>query len=321
MAPTIILAKDFNINNVTFSDVKMLDNGGKIVYVSYNKSPFLMQTPKMKAPFGLSMWDNDGKNVPKYTLDLSFGGMDSSPQLQAFYEVLENMDVRMVNDGFDNQQSWFKGKKYGSREIVEALYTPIIKYAKDKNTGERSDKYPPTMKLNVPFRDGTFACDAFDDNRKPVNVESIETKGSFINAIIQCTGVWFAGGKFGVSWKVVQMKYTPASMSFMGQCAFRDDDNENGDGGRRGYDADVDTGAARVGNKSREEHDSEEDEEDEDEDRNEISVEDTREDGPSSRQMTNANAPEDDDDVDEPCTRQKRVSAAPTKKKVYTRSK
>jgi hypothetical protein len=193
MAPNIVLPKNFDITNVGFSDVKVLDNGGKIVYVSYNSAPLVMQTPPMVAPFGMSMWDNDGKQAPKYSLDLSFKAMDVSPQLQTFYHVLEELDRRLVDDGFANQQTWFKGKKYGSRDIVEALYTHLIKHAKDRETGERTDKYPPTFKLGVPFRDGAFVCDAFDDQRRTLNLNDIDTKGAKVTAIMQCTGLWFAG--------------------------------------------------------------------------------------------------------------------------------
>ena len=211
MASNIILAKDFDINNVSFSDVRMLDNGGKIVYVSYNKAPMIIQTPQMTAPFGMSKWDNDGKATPKYTLDLSFKGMDKSPALGSFYEMLKQLDARLVEDGFANQGSWFKGKKYGSKEIVEALYTPLIKHAKDRDTGEITDKYPPTFKATVPFKENKFVCDVYDDARNLVDLSTMETKGSRITAIIQCMGLWFAGGKFGSSWRIVQMKVAPSA--------------------------------------------------------------------------------------------------------------
>lgn len=224
MAPPIVLAKNFDINNVSYSEPRALESGGKIVYLSYNGTPLIMQTPVMSAPFGLSMWDNDGKVAPKYSLDLSFKGMDTSPQLRSFYDALENLDQRLVDDGFANQSSWFKGKKYGSRDIVEALYTTQIKYPKDRDTGERTDKYPSTFKLGVPFRDGAFACDVFDDNKQPVDINTIETKGAHVTAIVQCTGIWFAGGKFGASWRIVQMKVVPNKTAFVGY-AFRDDDD------------------------------------------------------------------------------------------------
>jgi hypothetical protein len=212
MSSTITLAKEFDINNVSFSDVRMLDNGGKVVYVSYKNAPLILQTPQMVAPFGMSQWENEGKSNTKYTIDLSFKAMDKNPSMQAFYRSLETIDAKLVKDGFKNQHTWFKGKKYNSEEIVEALYTPLIRHAKDRQTGEITDKYPPTFKLTVPYKDGKFTCEAFDDSRNPVDIATVETKGSKVTAIIQCMGLWFAGGKFGSTWRIVQMKVVPNAM-------------------------------------------------------------------------------------------------------------
>lgn len=226
MAPTITLTKDFDVNNLSFSDVKALENGGKLVYVSYRKAPLLIQTPTMKAPFGLSKWDNnDGKSNAKYTLDLSFSGNDNSSSLMAFQKVLESIDERLVNEAFASAGTWFRGKKIASREIVEALYTPVLKFAKDKETGEVSDKYAPTIKLSVPFKDGAFACDVYDDKKELVDLNSMETKAAKVTAIVQCTGVWLAGGKLGLSWKIVQMRVQPSAMHLKSY-AFHDSDDE-----------------------------------------------------------------------------------------------
>jgi hypothetical protein len=208
MANSITLAKDFDVSKITYSDVKVLDNGGKVIYVSYNKAPLILQTPEMSAPFGLQKWSNDN-NRDKYTLDLSFKGLDQRSGLQSFYNVLNSLDKKLVEDGFTNQQSWFRGKKLPSKEVVEALYTPLIKYAKDKDTGEPTDKYPPTFKMNVPFKDDKFMCEVYDDKRNQADLSSMETKGSRVTAIMQCTGLWMAGGKFGSSWRVLQMKVVP----------------------------------------------------------------------------------------------------------------
>jgi hypothetical protein len=263
MAPTIILSKDFDVSNVSFSDAKTLDNGGKIVYVSYNKTPFILQTPQMSVPFGLSKWDNDGKVNPKYTLDLSFKNMDASSHIQAFYKVLETLDNHLIESGFKNQATWFKGKKFSSKEIVEALYTPLIKHAKDKETGERTDKYPATFKMTIPYKDNNFLCDVYNADHDIVDLENIETKSSKVTAIIQCTGLWFAGGKFGSSWKAVQLKCVQSSSSIKGfaiQEQFDEavDDSENandvvevpvpstGDGGKESSSDEDDEGEDEV---------------------------------------------------------------------------
>lgn len=220
---SITLAKDFDVSKLSYNDVRMLDNGGKVVYVSYDKAPLILQTPDMYAPFGMQKWTNDNRD--KYTLSLSFRGMDKRPSVQAFYDVLNTLDKKLVDDGFKNQQTWFRGRKYGSAEVLEALYTPLISHAKDKNTGEITDKFPATFKVTIPSKDGSFTCEVYDDSRNIVpDLNALNTKGAKIGAIIQFMGLWFAGGKFGSSWRVVQMKVSP-NQSIRG-FAFKEDPDD-----------------------------------------------------------------------------------------------
>jgi hypothetical protein len=207
MMNNITLVKDFDIAKLSYNDVRLLDNGGKVVYVSYNKAPLILQTPMMYAPFGVQKWTNDGRD--KYTLSLSFRGKDTSKSMQSFYDMLHAVDTKLVEDGFSNQSTWFKGKKYNSKEVLEALYTPLITPAKDKNTGDVTDKYPATFKMTVPTKDNEFTCEVYDDKQNQVDLLSMNTKGARVSALIQFSGLWFAGGKFGSSWRVVQLLVKP----------------------------------------------------------------------------------------------------------------
>jgi hypothetical protein len=200
---SIVLPSDFDASQITYSEPRVLDNGGKVVYVSFNKKKLIMQTPEMMAPFGLSKWNNEGKANDKYSLDLSFKGRDTREVLNKFYDGLKSFDKKLVEDGLNHCQTWLK-KQYKSLDVVEALYTPIVKHAKD-------DKYPPTFKLSLPHNGSQFTCDVYDGNRNLVDIANLETKGARVSAIIQCVGIWIAGSKYGCSWKVLQMKITPPS--------------------------------------------------------------------------------------------------------------
>lgn len=209
---SIILPSNFDVSNVSYSAPRTLDNGGRAIYMSLNKSPIVLQTPEMVAPYGVSNWNDDGKGPDKYSLDLSFKGKEGRENLNTFFEKMVSLDKKLVQDGVDNSMTWLK-KKYNSVDVVEALYTPMVKYAKDKTTGEITDKYPPTFKLKIPFVNGSFQCEVYDNKRKSVDLkELIDTgafKGAKVTAIIQCLGIWVAGGKYGCSWKVLQMRVTP----------------------------------------------------------------------------------------------------------------
>jgi hypothetical protein len=60
---------------------------------------------------------------------------------------------------------------------------------------------------------------AFD---KELPVDQVLTKRSNVTAIVQCTGVWFAGGKFGSTWKAVQIRVDNQPDQIRGP-AFRSD--------------------------------------------------------------------------------------------------
>lgn len=199
----VILAKDFDMKNVRLGSLKTLDNGGKVVYINYKNHPLIIQTPKLKAPFGLSNWEN------KYSLDLSLNGYEGSQESTAmFYKALNGLDEFMLEQGLQNGMAWFK-KKMASKEVVDALYTRNVKFSKDRATGEITDKYPPTFKLPVPNRDGKFQVDVYDANRNNIDLASVDLKGAKVTAIAQCLGLWLAGGKFGCSWKIIQLKVEP----------------------------------------------------------------------------------------------------------------
>lgn len=204
--PQIVKSDNFKSELLSYSEPKKLGHGGQAIYVSYDGKPFIIQTPKMGMPWGMGKFDGD---VPKYSLDLSFKGMDGNGSMESFYKTLETIDEKLLSDGVTNSMAWFKKKKQ-TKEVCKALYAPQIKLSKDEN-GEPNGKYPPTFKVKVPWRDGAFQCDAYDTSRNLIqeDLSNVLVKGCQVQALIQCVGIWFAGGKYGCSWKVVQMKVTP----------------------------------------------------------------------------------------------------------------
>lgn len=206
---SIILPANLDVSSVTYSAPRTLDNGGRSIYMSLNRSPIVLQTPEMVAPYGISNWNDDGKGPDKYSLDLSFKGKEGRDNLNSFFEKMVALDKKLVCDGVDNSMTWLK-KKYNSVDVVEALYTSMVKYAKDKTTGEITDKYPPTFKLKIPYNNGKFQCEVYDTKRNTLNLRELidngSLKGAKVTAIVQCLGIWVAGGKYGCSWKVLQMR-------------------------------------------------------------------------------------------------------------------
>jgi hypothetical protein len=207
----ILLPKDFEAGKITMSDPKGPDNKAKTVYMNYESNKLIIQTPEMPAPFGLSKWDNKDGKAPKYSLDISFKEHDSRPAVNKFLEVVKSLDELVVTTAIKNKATWFKGKKY-SDETVQNLYTPTLKYAKDKNTKEITDAYPPTFKAALPFDDkeNRITTKVYDNKKTPINLmEDYNTKGARVALIVQCGGVWISATGFGVSWRALQARISP----------------------------------------------------------------------------------------------------------------
>jgi len=225
---SIVKPRNFNVKELKHSDPKVNNYGGKMVYLNYGgeKQSIILQTPKMRMPYDMSQFKQD--NAPadadaKYSISLAFNNMESDEKIKTLFDKLTSLDKRLINLGIKNSQKWFKAKH--NKEVIKALYSPIIKYYKDKETGEISDKFAPTIKLKLPrSKDKKFVCQVFNDKREQVELESVVGKGALVQTLMKCSSIWFAGGKFGVSWRVEQMKVTP-SKRLQGY-AFEDSDDE-----------------------------------------------------------------------------------------------
>lgn len=200
----VIFPSNFQAKAITLSAPRTLQSGAKQAYLNYNSERLVMQTAvSMTSPFGLNTFANQqGQN--EYSVDLSFRGHEQRPEVKEFMRVLEQMDELMINEGVKNSKAWFKADL--NREVIKAFYTPSLKYSKDKEGNVLA--YPPNIKVKLPKRNGEWDTKFYDLKGNPfkgVPVEDLIVKGTQITAIIECGGVWFAGSKFGLTWRAKQV--------------------------------------------------------------------------------------------------------------------
>ena len=214
------------------SQPKVLDSGGKLAYVNYGDSrSLLIQTPSLPSPFGMNVFDKNGP--PKYSLDLALRGYQEAGKVKAFYDALSSLDEYMIDLGVKNSKLWFKADM--KREVIQAFYTPIVKFGRDKEGNQTP--YPPNVKLQLrKNREGAFETEFYGEDArsnpkaKPLDLEEnpLETflvKKVEVTALMQCTGVWFAGGKYGLSWKAVQVRLDSVPAGLRGYGFVNDDED------------------------------------------------------------------------------------------------
>lgn len=219
MSSQVVKISEFSTANITFSPVKSLESGGKQAYLSYNGGKLTTQVGPLSLPYGMNVFDKAGP--VKYSIDLSLRGHEDNSKVRQVYDAFNALDEFMIDQGVKNSRAWFKADL--SRDVVRAFYTPMVKIAKDAEG--KPKPYPPTIKINLRKNGDNFEVKAYDDQRRPydgVPLEDLLVKGAQVTTLIQCTSVWFAGSKFGLSWKALQIRMDKVPESIRGY-AFVDD--------------------------------------------------------------------------------------------------
>jgi hypothetical protein len=225
---TTIKGKNLDTTLITPADKpKQLENGSKFVWIGYKNAKLSVQTPPMNVAFNMGVYDKG--EYPKYSVELSFGGMDEDPSLKKFYENMSAMDEYIIDEGVKNSMAWFKAKKT-SRDVVEAKYSRMIKTPTDKETGEVLSQYPQRLRLKIPFYDGKFGCEVFDKDGNKIEdaMEDILVRGTRVKAIVECVGLWIASASYMCQWKVVRMEADVQKVS-RGPAFLPDTDDEGDD--------------------------------------------------------------------------------------------
>ncbi len=291
---TTIKGKNLDTSLITPADKpRQLDNGSKFLWVGYKNSKLSVQTPRMNVAFNMGVYDKG--EYPKYSVELSFGGMESDSSLQKFHDNLEAMDEYLIDQGVANSMAWFKAKN-SSRDVVEAKYSRMIKTPTDKDSGEVLTQYPKRLRLKIPFYDGKFGCEVLDrdGNKIDAPMEEILVRGTRVKAIIECVGLWIASASYMCQWKVVRMEADVQKVS-RGP-AFLPDSDDEGDNDEQPDSPEPEPAPALEpeppAEDSEEEEDSDEDESEEDseEDSDEDSEEEAPPPPPETKKKTKAKA-------------------------------
>ena len=80
----LIKGKNIDVSKLSFSQPRVLDNGAKLVYMNYDGGRLSIQTPWMTLPWKMGVY-TEGE-YPKYSIDLSFKGMEDNEELQKFHD-------------------------------------------------------------------------------------------------------------------------------------------------------------------------------------------------------------------------------------------
>ena len=246
----VLLPKQFNVDKIKYSEMKIMKSGAKSVYLNYQGSKINIQTPVLSIPYGVNDNTQFIKDDPKrkdearkYDITASFKGMDENPKLQAFHDKFIELENKICEDASKNSVAWFKKNFEGNKGAIENMFSPIVRRDKDKETGMFADKYPPTFKAKLPYdsAEDKFEFDCYDMDNNEIDFKDYvaNLKGGKAQFIIQLNGLWFSAGMFGCSWKIISAKFQKVNTSKI--TFVKDSDEENVADDEDDEDIDVDT--------------------------------------------------------------------------------
>jgi len=229
----ILDTTDFNVDkDFMYTKPKINPSGGKSIGIlnSKSKKSLMLQTPLMLT-WGINEYVDEASGKRTYDMSLQFPNDDfkneNSEKTDKFLEVMKAMEKKLKNDAMANSKDWLNKPKM-SADVCDALWTPMLKYPKypdgHASSGEFDYTRQPSLRIKVPMWEGEWKIELYDmkgnslfPNTQGLLPTEIVTKGITVKTIIQCGGLWFANGKFGVTWKLFQATPHP-KVSLKGKC-------------------------------------------------------------------------------------------------------
>lgn len=222
---SIVSGSAFNVNtDYVYTKPKINANNGKSIGIlnKHNMKSLYISTPLMLT-WGVNEWSDDKTGKKSFDLALQFPSEENS-ECSAFLKNMQELEMRIKSDVITNCKEWL-GKPKMSSDAVDALWSPMLKYPKDKASDEFDYSRAPTLKVKIQYWENTFKnVELYNDtgtlvfpNDDNSSISDFIVKGSSVATIIQCGGIWVANGKFGVTWKLFQAVVKPRT-TLSGKC-------------------------------------------------------------------------------------------------------
>lgn len=180
MTSSFIYYSQFDVNLLQFSKPQRNKQDAQTVWVNYNGGKGLVQTPKVKFPFGVS---DSPYNPNQRTLSIPLSN-------EAFAKVAGEIDNAVINHVYNNSEQLIgktkRGERY-TREQVEDIYQPIVKRSK-----KDPDKYDPVLRAKI-----TPQVKFADADKNSVSEEFVK-RGSVGVCVIQLGSLYFMTNSFGM---------------------------------------------------------------------------------------------------------------------------
>lgn len=197
---TTFFNKDAHFDKVTFGNpIKGSDN--KYFVAAYLKNDESQsQSEEIICQFGPRL-------TAKSSLDAKSTSLECVFDESTMKDFLSDCDDHMLGFCKDNKESWFNSTEISDSYLDNAIM-PSFKAIKKSDTF--SIKFRTSQQMSI-----------FDNSKEEIDISQI-TEDSKISVIAQFAGLWFTKTRFGLTWKIKQIKLHNDKPKSCGKYLFQD---------------------------------------------------------------------------------------------------
>lgn len=191
MAERITDSTQLNVNTLVFCAPKATAQGAKSVNIlnPTTKTGLTLSTPLMLT-WGASDYKAEGeeKGNGKFEMSLQFPSDEyANDDTRAFLENMKAFEDKIKANALVYSKEWF-GKVHKSSEVVDALWTPMLKYSKDRSTGEYDYSKKPTLRVKLPQWEGAWKSEIYDEDANKLfpSADGVSTPLDFLEEGVEC---------------------------------------------------------------------------------------------------------------------------------------
>ena len=152
---------NFTTDIVHFGAAKPNSRGGKNVPLfDKNGNKLVLALPK-SACWGMNENVDEASGRKSYSVNLR---LSNGSTITDTFKTFEDW---VVSECVSHGKEWF-GKSNMSEDVVRALFYPVLKYPKDKSSGEPDTDRDPSVKLKVPYWEGDFKTELYNMKGEPL---------------------------------------------------------------------------------------------------------------------------------------------------------
>jgi len=181
-----------------FDELDFGDYSSRKIVLSKDGKPARFQIPRLYMPFGISGFAPD-VGPKKWNIDFSLKGFDEDGgYIQKFYRFLVDLENSVINHVHQNSEEIFGSPM--SRDAVVAMFNSNIKHTEGRE---------PKLRVKVDVDNGgLIKPKIFDANEVDITSVAEEKLHSRQTgaAIVELNSIYFMNRRFGVTWKLHQLK-------------------------------------------------------------------------------------------------------------------